>query len=166
MEKQEDVCQLPNGCHLFREPNGVGGYRYFSDEIGCGIMVWDTCLVNESTLLAAIVEEKKRIYLEYQINKRLIRANKVWDILIKEGSALEDDRDNFIQWFKDSLPFCRKNSMCSAREFRFGGFLGFGGKIYFCNQMINCYVNCYKEDKDEKRINIIYNINKQLKEIH
>ena len=54
------VCQLPNNATLYRESNGVGGHRYWSDEIGGGVCVWDTCLTDESTLLAAIVEEQRR----------------------------------------------------------------------------------------------------------
>jgi len=54
------ICRLPNGCTLYRETNGVGGFRYWSDEVGGGVCVWDTGLVAESTLLAAIVEENRR----------------------------------------------------------------------------------------------------------
>jgi hypothetical protein len=59
------VCRLPNGSSLYRETNGVGGFRYWSDEVGGGVCVWDTSLVNPTTLLCAIVEEKKRNYEEY-----------------------------------------------------------------------------------------------------
>ena len=41
----EEVCLTPGGYTLFREPNGAGGHRYWSDEGGGGVMVWDTCLV-------------------------------------------------------------------------------------------------------------------------
>ena len=51
---------LPNGCTLYREPNGVGGFRYWSDEIGGGVMVWDTALADPSTLLAAMTAEATR----------------------------------------------------------------------------------------------------------
>ena len=54
-----EVCRLPNGCTLYREENGVGGHRYWTDEVGGGVMLWDTCLVDSSTLLAAIVEEQR-----------------------------------------------------------------------------------------------------------
>lgn len=55
------VCDLPNGCSLYREPNGAGGYRYHTDEIGhVETIVWDTCLVDMSTLMAAITEEMRR----------------------------------------------------------------------------------------------------------
>lgn len=59
------VCCLLNGCTLYRENNGVGGHRYWSDEIGGGVCLWDTCLVDISTLLAAIVEEQRRQRDEY-----------------------------------------------------------------------------------------------------
>ena len=49
---------LPNGCGLFWKPNEVGGRTYYSDEIPCGVEVWDTALINDVTLLAAIVQEK------------------------------------------------------------------------------------------------------------
>lgn len=58
--KLEEVCQLPNGSTLYREPNEVGGHRYWSDEVGGGVMAWDTCLVGRGTLLAALVEEERR----------------------------------------------------------------------------------------------------------
>lgn len=57
----QEVARLPNGCTLYREPNEVGGHRYWSDEVGGGVVVWDTCLVGQDTLLAAIVEEQRRM---------------------------------------------------------------------------------------------------------
>lgn len=60
------VCRLPNGCTLYREPNAVGGHRYWSDEVGGGVMLWDTCLVDDSTLLAALTEEARRRKEEYE----------------------------------------------------------------------------------------------------
>lgn len=65
-KKAEFVCELPQGYFLYREPNEVGGYRYISDEIGGGVVVWDTCLVRSSTLLAAIVEEERRQHKKWQ----------------------------------------------------------------------------------------------------
>jgi len=157
----EDICTLPNGCHLFREPNGVGGYRYYTDEIGA--LVWDTCIVNECDLLAAILEEKRRTYLEYHVNERLVRANKIWNLLVKEAAALEDYRSEFLLWFKLHLPFYPGNKKLSSREFRFGGKLGcIDGKIYFCEQMLDAYIDYYPGGTEERK-NII---NKQLKEIH
>lgn len=42
------------GLSLYRQPNDVGGYTYWSDEIGGGVFVWDTSLVDNRTLRAAI----------------------------------------------------------------------------------------------------------------
>ncbi len=67
-DKKEDLGCLPNGCHLYRKLNSVGGYTYFSDEVGDGLMVWDTSLMDESTLLTAIVCEHHRKYFERMKN--------------------------------------------------------------------------------------------------
>ena len=67
-DKIEDLGSLPNGCHLFRKPNGAGGFTYYSDEVGGGVMVWDTYLINESTLLTAIVCEHQRKYIQFMID--------------------------------------------------------------------------------------------------
>lgn len=61
----EDLGALCNGCHLYREPDGAGGYKYMSDEIGGGVSVWVTSLVSEETLLAAICCEHNRKYQAY-----------------------------------------------------------------------------------------------------
>lgn len=49
---------LPNGCSLYWEENGAGGRSYYSDEIGGGVLVWDTSLVDRGTLLAALLQEE------------------------------------------------------------------------------------------------------------
>lgn len=38
------------GYSVFRQANGVGGYTYWSDEIGGGVRVWDTSLASRETL--------------------------------------------------------------------------------------------------------------------
>jgi hypothetical protein len=70
VSETEDLGLNPNGSHLFRKPNGVGGYVYISDEIGGGVVVWDTALVSEATLLAALVSEHHRFYIECQDKRR------------------------------------------------------------------------------------------------
>lgn len=62
--EMEEVAFLPNGCALYRKHNGVGGHTYYSDEIGGGVMVWDTCLVSEGTILAALADHHKVLYAE------------------------------------------------------------------------------------------------------
>lgn len=68
--KLEEVCELPMGYTLYRQPNGVGGHTYYSDEVGGGVAVWDTCLVNEDTRLIAIAEERKRAVAEQMVERK------------------------------------------------------------------------------------------------
>lgn len=42
---------------LYRQQNEAGGHTYYTDEVGA--VVWNTALVDEYTLLAAIVAEKE-----------------------------------------------------------------------------------------------------------
>ena len=66
--EMEDLGTLPHGAHLFRERNTAGGWTYYSDENGCMSVIWDTCIANESTLLAVILCEQHRSHLEFMIN--------------------------------------------------------------------------------------------------
>lgn len=52
-----EVGETSRGYTLYRQTNGVGGYTYWSDEIGSGVMVWDTALVGLETLQLAIKVE-------------------------------------------------------------------------------------------------------------
>lgn len=54
------VYTFPNGLSIYRKSNGVGGHTYFSDEIGGGVFVWDTCLVSEQTLRKVLELEAER----------------------------------------------------------------------------------------------------------
>lgn len=56
----EEVCTLPGGYMLYRQRNEVGGYAYWTDQIGGGVMVWDTSIVDPNTLLIAMSEEIRR----------------------------------------------------------------------------------------------------------
>jgi hypothetical protein len=62
--------ELPNGCTLYWDDNVVGGRHYYSDEIACGVEVWNTALVEISTLLAAITNEMKLQKEEFEYNRR------------------------------------------------------------------------------------------------
>lgn len=66
----EEVCELPNGATLYRQANAAGGHTYWSDEIGGGVVVWDTVLVAPSTLTAAITEEWRRRITEQREKRR------------------------------------------------------------------------------------------------
>lgn len=60
---------LPNGCALYWSMTEQGR-EYFSDEVGGGVAVWHTALVDQSTLLAAIVMEETHRRLEAEIARR------------------------------------------------------------------------------------------------
>ncbi|HET7377405.1 MAG TPA: hypothetical protein VFK30_11900, partial [Anaerolineae bacterium] len=55
-----EACEDSRGNKLYVKPNEVGGHRYWSGEIGDGVMVWDTSLVSEEMLLLALLAEKRR----------------------------------------------------------------------------------------------------------
>ena len=66
----EGSIRLPNGCTLYWKDNEVGGRIYTSDEVGGGVTVWDTALIDQSTLLAAMVQEYKLNIEQYHSNKK------------------------------------------------------------------------------------------------
>lgn len=66
---QSGFVDLPNGCSLFWHTDEVGGRVYISDEVGGGVTVWHTTLVDSATLLAAMVQEAKLSYME-AVNKK------------------------------------------------------------------------------------------------
>lgn len=49
--------RLPNGCTCFITKTAAGSREYVSDEIGGGVVVWDTALVDQPTLLACLAKE-------------------------------------------------------------------------------------------------------------
>ena len=62
---------LPNGSELYWTtcPH-TGAREYASDEVGGGVDVWHTALVDSSTLLAAIVQEEAFRRREAEIARR------------------------------------------------------------------------------------------------
>ncbi len=69
-----EQARLPSGCTLYWEDNGAGGRCYYTDEIGGGTPVWDTALVTESTLLAAMVQEATLQYRYRERQKQIANA--------------------------------------------------------------------------------------------
>ena len=57
----EEIAKDSRGNHLYVEPNEVGGYRYWSDDIGNGVVIWDTTLASIEILELAIKYEKQRV---------------------------------------------------------------------------------------------------------
>ncbi len=53
-----EIGQDSRGNTLLVEDNEVGGRRYWSDEIGGGVCVWDTSLVSTEMLKLALAAEE------------------------------------------------------------------------------------------------------------
>lgn len=54
MSDWTEVGMTGRGNTIWREPNGVGGHRYWSDAIGGGVCIWDTALVSVEELELAM----------------------------------------------------------------------------------------------------------------
>lgn len=77
-------------------------------------------------------------------------AEKTYDVLVAEAGAPESERDHFMAaWFSGRL-----------EEYRFRGSLGFGGKYRGHSHM----VDCYPEDLNDERREIIARTNAALAE--
>ena len=47
------------GYMIYREPNEAGGHRYWSDAIGGGVVIWDTCLASIEEVELVLKYEKE-----------------------------------------------------------------------------------------------------------
>ncbi len=75
--------------------------------------------------------------------------NKVYDILVNMGGALEKEREDFLYAFvKDEYP---------TTEWRFSGKLGSGGKYRSRN-----VVTCYSESETPERLDLMKDMNLAL----
>ncbi len=53
------VTDFDDGTSLYVKDNEVGGVTYYSDEVGSGVVVWDTVSISERTLKAALEHYRK-----------------------------------------------------------------------------------------------------------
>lgn len=82
-------------------------------------------------------------------------CNKIYDVLIGAGAS-DSERQSFIYHFTSNNP---------PHEWRFSGYLGFGGKLWYTDEEKPCYINCYSEHMNKKSIKIIEHVNAELEEI-
>lgn len=87
---------------------------------------------------------------------------RVWDILALYAGASVDvrDRDRFIQCMSQRT----KRGGYEVQEYRFGGGLGFGGKLWRYDGRF--YITCYPEDETPDLRRIIDKTNEALKDLH
>jgi hypothetical protein len=53
----EKIGETSRGYYIYREPNEAGGHRYWSDSIGGGVVIMDTCLQSIEELIFCINHE-------------------------------------------------------------------------------------------------------------
>ena len=94
-------------------------------------------------------------YVSYLSDKQ---ANQVFDLLVRDAGAPEQGRSQFLQYTTDI-------NHKGMREFRFCGWLGFGGKLYLIAPHAP-HISCYPEDETDRRRKIIYETNLKLIELH
>ena len=75
----EGECRLPNGCTLYWRDTEQGR-EYVSDEIGGGVLVWYTALVDSGTLLAALTKEQELTYFERIGRERMVAWMMRWPV--------------------------------------------------------------------------------------
>lgn len=80
------------------------------------------------------------------------QANKAYDVLVRVGGAREDERPRFIQYFGLDEQFL---------EWRFGGSLGFGGKLAMSHGRL--YPKYYPEDRSPERDKLLEEIRTGLR---
>jgi len=85
-------------------------------------------------------------------------ADRVWSILVEKAGASpkREARQDFVHYLTSEA--------IHGHEFRFMGFLGFGGKLYF-DDYHGATVGCYREDRDEVRDACIATVNGLLAEV-
>lgn len=76
------------------------------------------------------------------------QADAIWTVLVECCGARESHRETFIRCMQ-------------GVEYRVGGSLGFGGKLYVDRQ--GCRVSCYREDETPERRAAIDAANVRLK---
>jgi len=85
-------------------------------------------------------------------------ANKIYDILIEHAGCYDPTKKGREDHTRDS--FVHNASEGTWTEFRFGGPLGFGGKVW--SNAGRWYVNCYPEDRKALQKKIIAETNAAL----
>ena len=84
------------------------------------------------------------------------QANKYFGILVDHAGASEDQRTQFLHYMME-------DDGVGFKEWRFGGYLGFGGKAKMNHS--HAYVTCYQEDETPERRAIITTVNELLKDL-
>lgn len=77
------------------------------------------------------------------------RANTIYDLLVKIGGASESQREDFVYYH------CERRT----NEWRFCGYLGYGGKYFSAHNRVSYYI----KDTTPEIIEIANTLNEELK---
>lgn len=87
---------------------------------------------------------------------RMKLAHRTWTILVENLGAREDEREAFVRYLTDPD--------VEHYEYRFGGILGFGGKLYF--SLGELRVGYYPEDRTQEKDAQVAEVNRLLKDLY
>lgn len=82
-------------------------------------------------------------------------AERVYDVLVRLAGASESSRHEFVVL----------TAVGGLSEFRFGGLLGFGGKVRYSRSRGFC-VSAYPEDMNDQRRQVIESTNAALRSVN
>jgi hypothetical protein len=86
------------------------------------------------------------------------QAAQAFDILVRHAGARADERDLFVHHVS--------NPFSPAKEYRFCGHLGFGGKFWNSdNRGSRPHVSCYRENLDGRTLAIMDETNARLDDL-
>ncbi len=77
-------------------------------------------------------------------------AENIWEVLVIHAGASTRDQDAFVTAVTEQ----------DCQEYRFGGGLGFGGKVFVTST--KWWVSCYKEDETADRLRMVAAANSEL----
>jgi hypothetical protein len=136
--KHGDVlCYLRKEGTLWKNTNGA------VDAPGCRTRegaAWAALEARLEPVIEGMVRDRIRCgpLLRKSLELPLDVAHIFWTILVQECGACEEKRSDFVEWATNP-------ERARAMEYRFGGVLGFGGKIFLSLDRV--YITQYLEDE-------------------
>ncbi len=132
--------------------------KFISDNFGLNSEQLIT-FARQSSKKYGIFEEEDVVYTTPYYSGKLVEDfkkytffNKIYDILVGIGGAMDIERDTFVYAHMAKEP---------CKEWRFRGLFGFGGKY----RSEKNTVDCYREDETPELLEVIIKINLELKKL-
>jgi len=130
------------------------GREQFWADVDDSVIITNEDIISKDVRVANVNHPDYKGYNPFTENIEGGRAGRIYDVLVTSGGAQESMRNPFLSYHADA-----END--GHQEWRFSGKLGFGGKYYYENDV----VDCYPEDLTAERRKLISDINKTLSSI-